>query len=161
MDGLIVILILIGILSASSSKKKKKAQKRSAAQQPVAPQPEKPAAQTRIPFTKDEWNAYLADMEKQEKPKARPAKAVRPLKAPAPVLHLDHDEPEGTVSTQGESAAEHAEHRQKILAEEARLREQQETLQELRHLNRKKLRSAVVMSEVLGKPVSLRPRGYR
>jgi len=164
MDGLIVILILIGIISASSNKKKQKAQKRAAQQQAPLSQVEKPSGQTKVPFTRDEWNAFLSDMEKQEKPKARPAKAVRaakPLKTPAPVLHLDHDEPEGTVSTQGESAAEHAEHRKKLLEEEAHLREQHETLQELRHLNRQKLRRAVVMSEVLGRPVSLRPRGYR
>jgi len=165
MDGLIVILILLAIFSASSNKKKKKAQKKAEQARPAAPQPEKPAAQAKIPFTKDEWNAYLTDMEKQEKnPKPQPMKPIRmtkPVKAPAPVLHLDHDVPEGTVSTQGESAAEHAEHRQKLLAGEARLREQQQTLQELRHLNRQKLRSAVVMSEVLGKPVSLRSKSYR
>ena len=158
MDSLIGILVLIGIFSSLSKKKKKQAQKQ-------ASKPASPAAQAKIPFTKDEWTAFLADMEKQEKkPKAKPskpAKAAKPVKAAAPVLHIDHDEPEGTISTQGESAAEHAEHRQRILAEEARLREQQQTLQELRHLNRQKLRSAVVMSEVLGKPVSLRPRGYR
>jgi len=163
MDGLIGILILIGIFSSFSSKKKKKAQKRASQQQ--TPAANSQASQPKIPFTKEEWSAYLADMEQQPKPaNARPAKvsrAVKPAKAPDPVLYLDHDEPEGTVSTQGESAVEHARHRQKVLGEEARLRQQQETLQELRHLNRQKLRSAVVMSEVLGKPVSLRPRGYR
>ncbi|MBP3409442.1 MAG: hypothetical protein J6J78_08460 [Clostridia bacterium] len=163
MDSLIGILVLIGIFSSLSKKKKKQAQKQADRQQ--APKPAKPSAQAKIPFTKDEWTAFLTDMEKQEKKHrakpAKPARAAKPVKAPAPVLHLDHDEPEGTISTQGESAAEHAEHRQKILAEEAKLREQQQTLQELRHLNRQKLRSAVVMSEVLGKPVSLRPRGYR
>lgn len=178
MDSLIGILILIGIFSSFSKKKKQKAQKQTAqTQSPVpqpAPKPEKLSGQTKIPFTKEEWDAFLEDVEQQEKTPApqpaksvkavKPAKAVKAAKAakiPDPVLLLDHDEPEGTVSTQGESAAEHAEHQQKVLAEEARLREHHETLQELRHLNRQKLRSAVVMSEVLGKPVALRPRSYR
>lgn len=166
MDSLIDILILIGIFSSFSKKKKKRAQKQPAQQQAPVSKPQNAAGQTKIPFTKEEWNAFLADMEQQKRPspKSRPmkaAKAAKPAKAPDPVLHLDHDDPEGTVSTQGESAAEHAEHHQKILSEETRLRKHQETLEELRHLNRQKLRSAVVMSEVLGKPVSLRPRGYR
>ena len=173
MDGLIVILILVGILS-SFSKKKKETQKRAAHARPAGPQPEarpiKKSGQTKIPFNKEEWEAFLAEAKAQEKKpvsppmrKAKPvssAKAAKPEKAPAPVLLLDHDEPEGTVSTQGESAAEHAEHRQKVMVEEACLREHQETLQELRHMNRQKLRQAVVMSEILGKPVSLRPRSY-
>ena len=179
MDGLIGILVLIGIFSSLSKKKKQKAQKKVSRSWPIepqseprqAPRPEKVPGQAKIPFTKEEWDNFLADIEEPKvksvprpaKPvkKENPAKPKKPVKTPAPVLLLDHDEPEGTVSTQGESAAEHAEHRQKVLAEEIRLREQQETLQELRHLNRRKLRQAVVMSEVLGKPVSLRPRSYR
>ena len=165
MDGLISLLILIGIFSSLSKKKKKKAQKQAAQQQTPVSKPSKPAGQVKIPYTKEEWKAYLESLEqpKEPAPKPRPVKTVQaetPVKKTKSVLQLDHDEPEGTVSTQGESAAEHAEHRQKILAEEARIREQQETLQELRHMNRQKLRRAVVMSEVLGKPVSLRPRGY-
>lgn len=165
MDSLIGILILIVIFSSFSGKKKKKAQKRAARQQAPAPETKKAAVQEKIPFTREEWNAYLENAERQSKESApksgKAAPAAKPAKAPAPVLHIDHDEPEGTISTQGESAAEHALHRQKILAEESHLRQQQETLQELRHLNRQKLRSAVVMSEVLGKPVSLRPRNHR
>ena len=173
MDGLIVILILVGILS-SFSKKKKETQKRVAQARTAEPQseaqPVKKTGQTKIPFTKEEWEAFLAEAKAQEKKpvpppmrKAKPvspAKAAKPARTPAPVLLLDHDEPEGTVSTQGESAAEHAGHRQRVLVEETRLREYQETLQELRHMNRQKLRQAVVMSEILGKPVSLRPRSY-
>ena len=165
MDGLISILILIGLFSSLSKKKKKKAQRQATRRQAPVETPQKPAGQTKIPFTREEWDAYLANMEQLEKKSAPlPAKRANPVKAakaPVPAPHPEHDEPEGTVSTQGESAAEHAEHRRKVLAEEARLRQHQETLQELRHLNRQKLRSAVVMSEVLGKPVSLRPRSGR
>ena len=153
MDGLIGILILIGIFSSFSKSKKKKAQKQAAKGQVSVMKSQKTVGQTKIPFTKEEWNDYLADMKQPDRSKA--------AKAPEPMLLSDHDEPEGTVSTQGESTEEHAGHHQKILAEEARMQEVQETLQELRHMNRQKLRQAVVMNEVLGKPVSLRPRGYR
>lgn len=90
--------------------------------------------------------------------KARQAPFVQMVPNPQPVLFMDHDEPEGTISTQGESAEEHARHRQKILAEEEAIRMEHEALQEIRHMNLQKLRTAVVMSEILDKPVSLRRR---
>ncbi len=65
---------------------------------------------------------------------------------------------EGNVSTQGESEAEHAEHLRRAAAEEEANRLARETLRDLREARQDKLRAAVVMSEVLGKPVSLRPR---
>lgn len=129
------------------------------------------------------WQELLAEMEslakaKEAKPdrseakpaeiKAKPAKplvkpaepAVKPVqKKAAPVLFLENDEPEGSISTQGESAAEHALHRERILAREEALRREHEELLEIRSMNLQKLRTAVVMSEVLGKPVSLRRRG--
>lgn len=87
----------------------------------------------------------------------------RPKAAPAPEVSEVSMQVsmEGMISTQGESAEEHAAHLAKIHAEEERLHQTQQTLQEIRNLNRKKLRSAVVMNEVLGKPVSLRSRNYR
>ena len=59
---------------------------------------------------------------------------------------------------EGESHREHAEHRQRIIEEEARIHKEREDLKELRSVNLQKLRSAVIMSEVLGKPVALRGR---
>jgi len=188
MDGLITILILFGLYAVRLSNKSVKKMRQQQQKQRALIETAETMKQEKIPFSKDEWTAYLKEMDpgkKKSAPIARKtvetrvknvlgddalqqiqkavpvqAKASKPI-APAPAFNNDHDEPEGTVSTQGESAVEHARHRQKVLGEEARLRQQQETLQELRHLNRQKLRSAVVMSEVLGKPVSLRPRGYR
>ena len=90
---------------------------------------------------------------------AKPAPAKKAVPAAAkPVPQLLHDEPEGTISTQGESRAEHAQHRRRILEEEARLQAEKDALEELRSANLEKLRSAVIMSEVLGKPVALRGR---
>lgn len=57
---------------------------------------------------------------------------------------------------EGESRREHEAHKQRIAEEEARLHREREELRELRNVNLKKLRSAVVMSEVLGKPIALR-----
>ena len=169
MDGLIAILAIIWIANAllSGSKKKKQQAKakggaqRAAAQPKPAPKPAvaKPAApktrpaskQVRIPFSKEEWAAYLNELsEGLTPPEAQPA-------APR------HDEfsGEGSVSTQGESQEEHAEHHRRIADEEARLHQEREALNDLRAANLSKLRAAVVMSEVLGKPVALRPRtGY-
>ena len=94
---------------------------------------------------------------KQAQPLLKPA--VKAARQAAPVLLIDHDDaPEGSISTQGESPEEHARHRQRILAEEAQRRAEHETLQEVRHMNLQKLRTAVVVSEILDKPVSLRRR---
>ena len=170
MDGLISLIVIIGIALISSSQKKKKVQQRSAkkarafrdaAEVLDAPKPKKKAVSA------EGWQELLSEMESMAqaaKPKAKPAepmaKPAKPVpKQAAPVLHLENDDPEGSISTQGESAQEHARHRQKILAEEEQLRREHEDLQEIRSMNLEKLRTAVVMSEVLGKPVSLRRRG--
>lgn len=67
--------------------------------------------------------------------------------------------PEGSLSTQGEQPLEHARHQARVAAREAQLRRERESMEALRNLRLEKLRAAVVMSEVLGKPVALRPRG--
>ena len=183
MDGLISILIIIGLAAFSSSrKKKKKAQEKATARDRAFKEASQAIEQAKIPFSKEEWEALLKAQKPLEdtakpkaapaKPKAKPARAAKPANAvkpskpqpapaAAPVLHIEDDAPEGTVSTQGESIAEHAAHVARIHAEENRLLQTQQMLQALRGLNRQKLRDAVVMSEILGKPVSLRPRGYR
>lgn len=170
MDGLFVILILIGAFAFTSSNKKKKAQQ--AAKQRGFDQADAAiqAVQEKIPFSRDEWAAFLKQTEpaKPVAAKPQPAKPANSRPAAVPkaaakpsVRALEHDEPEGTVSTQGESAAEHAEHRRKVLAEEAQRREEHQAMEDLRAVNLQKLRSAVVMSEILDKPVSLRRREYR
>jgi len=163
LDDLFGALITIALFGFAFSGKKKKKQRekwraeylerKNAAQEKPAQTAKKEPA---VPFTKDEWQKFLAKM---DAPKAAPAKKANPK--PAPVLHVENDEPEGTVSTQGESHAEHAQHRERMLAAEQELLHQQETLRELRRMNTQKLRSAVVMSEILGKPVSLRHGNHR
>lgn len=178
MDGLFTILILFGVFALTSSNKKKKAQ-RQAEKQRAFRESAEAVQQEKIPFSKDEWADFLRRQANPSAPKPRPEPAPKPVQAapkpaakPAPEaktaklperkpLHLQHDEPEGTVSTQGESAAEHAEHRRKVLAEEAKRREEHQAMEDLRAMNLQKLRTAVVMSEILDKPVSLRRRGSR
>ena len=154
MQGLIPILIVIAIINMlTSGNKKKKAQERRRAENNTGPAPQpKPPTRDRVPYTKEEWAAYLNGLDKNA-----PSKKAKPAKKPQPIVEL-HAEPEGSISTQGESDEEHAEHRRRIAAEEAMRQQEHETLRELREANLEKLRAAVVMSEVLGKPVSLRPR---
>ena len=177
MDGLIVLLVIFGIINAITSKNKKEKQaKKSAAQaqafesaipkaqtkakprpQPKAkpqPKPKADERQTRLPFTREEWKAYLNELS-EELVATKAASSSKPAYDEGERFH------EGFISTQGESAEEHAEHRRRIAEEEAQRHQELEALNDLRHANREKLRAAVVMSEVLGKPVALRPRiGY-
>lgn len=182
MDGLVVILIIIGIVSRLNKKKQqekaRKAQQMADAFAQAFPEAEKEvpkpakavkkapkpeikipdpvqkaadsvlkAVEQEIPFTKEEWAKFIAD------------KGISAPKAPAP---KKQPLPEGfspaLKSTQGESEAEHRRHIEKIAAEEKQLHQQAENLREMRSMNRQKLRQAVIMSEVLGKPVALRKR---
>lgn len=146
MDSLFGLLVIIGIFIFTSSGKKKKAQQKKAQQRTMHQPRQNPApVQPSIPA---EWANMLKGLEQP-----RPER---------PSLHMMHDdEPEGSISTQGESEKEHAEHREEMFAREMHLRKKQDELQDLRRMNLKKLRSAVVMSEVLNKPVSLRARNSR
>ena len=163
MSGLIVLLFIWIIINSltSRTKKEKQEQKRAAkahafdtafpkTQAKPQPRPKAVEGQRRIPFSKEEWKAYLSEMSEE---------LVRERAATAPIAHDEDDRfHEGFISTQGESAEEHAEHRRRIEAEEAQHRAEREALDDLRSANRERLRAAIVMSEVLGKPVSLRPR---
>ena len=174
MSGWIVLLVIFGLINAFSSpgKKKKKAQTRrqGSAQQAAAPNPSpqpKPQ-QTRVPYTKEEWAAFLNELNDAGTPtKAAPkkSKAKNAAKKSAPQSSAQtRPDPfeDRTLTYEGESHEEHAKHLRRIEEEEARYQQERDALDELRSANLEKLRTAVVMSEVLGKPVSLRPRvGYR
>lgn len=195
MDGLIIILIIIGIVSRIGKRKKQQEEtlkkfrrdnafaeafdetEKAAEQVKKVPEPAKKAAavqkaaapvakaiQQEIPFTKEEWTEFLegiAPEKKQPKVKARPVSAAA-MVSPEGRASLKQPLPEGyspaLKSTQGESEKEHRRHRERIEAEEKRQREQAESLRSMRQVNRQKLREAVIMSEVLGKPVALRGR---
>lgn len=184
MDGLVILLIIIGIVSrVNKNKKKQEEAKRAKAQafaeaahaQAVkavkkAPEPIKKAAEAAkkavmedIPFTKEEWDRFLGNLD--EKPKAAP-ESGHPLPHVSTEGRISRHQimPEGMSpalrSTQGESEAEHRRHVEKIAAEEKRLEESVQTRQALTAMNRRKMREAVIMSEVLGKPVALRGRRF-
>lgn len=120
---------------------------------PVIGEAAKAAAQE-IPFTKEEWDRFLGNMEGKKPEKARPS-AGKQIPAKQPMA-------EGISaplkSIQGESEEEHRKHLEKIAADEKLHREKIETAREIRSMNRQKMRQAVVMSEILGKPVALRGR---
>ncbi len=172
MDGLIALFIIIGIVNAvtsSSKKKKRKAEKRAfrAARRAQAGRtPPMAAAQTAGEFIPPREVAPRTEAARAVQPQAaaphaeaaRPAQpqVVAPERAPRPIEPVRDGE--GRTSTQGESEAEHDEHRRQVRAEEARLRQAREVLRDSRAEYLRKLRTAVVMSEVLNKPVSLRPR---
>ena len=189
MDGLIVVLIIIGIVSRMSKNKKKQAEAakraraRAFADAAEAVRNAKKvieparrgivrAVEEEIPFTAADWDAFLKNAvpekpaaaavvpEKAEKPSE--GMAMKPKPSPEGRKSLKQPLPEGfspaLKSTQGESHAEHSRHVEKILLEEKQQAQKQQELRSLRSINRQKLREAVIMSEVLGKPVALRAR---
>ena len=175
MDGLIVLLIVIGVIARISKSNKKKAAEAARRQE----QDEK------IPYSREEWDAYLKAEGIPARPKAKakpvaavptaPAKPVKaqakpaaqPVKAAAAPIPATPSAP-GTGSirmdpsqgVEGETVAEHSMHRQRAAQAEAQAQIEQEALQALRAANLQALRNAVVMKEILDKPVALRPRRF-
>ena len=179
LDGLIVLLIIIGVVtSISKSNKKKKAaaaQKRAEVPSPA----QQKAGPTKIPYTREEWEQFLADAEGEAAAKPAPAKkaAAKPAapkpapqkrKASAPQMNVAAPAPAamstGSIaldprqSVEGETEAEHAAHRLRAAQEDMRIGVERAAEQALAEVNLQTLRSAVVMKEILDKPVSLRPR---
>ena len=179
LDGLIVLLIIIGVVtSISKSNKKKKAaaaQKRAEVPSPA----QQKAGPTKIPYTREEWEQFLADAEGEAAAKPAPAKkaAAKPAapkpapqkrKANAPQMNVAAPAPAamstGSIaldprqSVEGETEAEHAAHRLRAAQEDMRIGVERAAEQALAEVNLQTLRSAVVMKEILDKPVSLRPR---
>lgn len=178
LDELIGLLVFICIFAVSASKKKKKSREKNDPPQRTS-SAQKSSFQTKFPFSKDEWTNFLKELESNEgaqsprpsKGKPAPAKQndATPAKRTSPepaepavsVLTVPPEHAEGAISTQGESDAEHELHLKQVRDAEQAQQEEHEALLELRRMNREKLRSAVVMSEVLGRPVSLRSRAHR
>ena len=179
LDGLIALLIIIGIVTSisKSSKKKKAAQAQRKAERPSPAQPK--ASTTKIPYTREEWEQFLADAEGEAAAKPAPAKkaAAKPAaptpapqkrKASAPQMNVAAPAPAamstGSIaldprqSVEGETEAEHAAHRLRAAQEDMRIGVERAAEQALAEVNLQTLRSAVVMKEILDKPVSLRPR---
>ena len=179
LDGLIVLLIIIGVVtSISKSNKKKKAaaaQKRAEVPSPAQPK----AGATKMPYTREEWEQFLKE-EGVPKPKAQPkpaaAKPEDVAKVAAAVLQKRKAqaaqqrvaapvrEASGSIvldpsqGIEGETEAEHAAHRLRAKQEEQRIHVERAAEQAHAEVNLQTLRNAVVMKEILDKPVSLRPR---
>ena len=180
LDGLIALLIIIGIVtSISKSGKKKKAAEAQRKAEKASPAQPKPGA-TKIPYTREEWAEFLKEegipeAVVQPKPAAQPEKAVKaaspaPQKRRAKVVQAVAAAPKPAPATtgsialdprqgvEGETEAEHAAHRLRAKQEEQRIHVERAAEQALAEVNLQTLRSAVVMKEILDKPVSLRPR---
>lgn len=182
MDALIVLFIIGGIIVSLASKSKKQKKQNPEAEKPAAPAPA--PAPEKIPYTKEEWAKYLREMgigakgaaaaktEAPPKPAAGAAFSgegavnyvqVKPSAPPAGSPEMaermrravEQGMP-GSVAVQGESEAEHAEHLEKMRAADLQAHQQSQTVRELRQMNRARLRQAVVMREILDRPVSMR-----
>ena len=181
MDGLIVLLIIFGVISriSKSNKKKKATEAQRKAEKLSSAQPKPDAA--KIPYTREEWAQFLKE-DGTPKAKAQPKPAVKQedvVKVVAAALQKQKAqaiqqraaapsrEATGSIaldprqSVEGETEAEHAEHRRRAEAEEALRDSAQEARSAVAAMNLQALRSAIVMKEILDKPVSLRPRGRR
>ena len=181
LDGLIALLIIIGIVTSisKSSKKKKAAEAQRKAEKPSPAQPKAGAA--KIPYTREEWEEFLKEEGVPEaivQPKPTAAKPVKAAKAAVPVPQKRRAQavPQSVAApvhaaasggsialdplqgVEGESEAEHAAHRLRAEREEARIRTERAAEQVQTEVTLQTLRSAVVMKEILDKPVSLRPR---
>lgn len=163
MDGLVALIIMAVV--ASLFTQGKKAKKRGGENRPAASA--RKSGEPKIPYAPAP-NPVKPKAVVRAKPAARAVKVktAPDLEDAVAAMAAAHDEPEGSVSTQGtystqgERPEEHAAHRARVAAQEENQRREQEALEDLRNMRVKELRAAVVMSEVLGKPVALRRR-YR
>ena len=96
-----------------------------------------------------------------------PAPAPVPVQRPRPTVAqgVSHADDEGCVGgsmkhvhTEGETREEHRRHLAELHKREAEEQRASEMARELSEMNLQKLRRAVVMAEVLGKPVALKKR---
>lgn len=184
MDGLIVLLILFGVLSRLGKRKKKQPPNQQAKKRSDAPpviqklqQIAEESAEQGKSFDMKGWEKAFADVQRKAEAESEAFRAemlkknsIEPPKEPRPApagLHKAkatvekrRNLPEGASAplraVQGESDADHRRHVEKIVREEKQRKEEAQAQANLRNEKRKKLREAVIMSEVLGKPLALR-----
>ena len=140
METIWLILILAGIAVFTFSDKKKRGARNAAPLPPTEAEPE-------LADEDEEFEAEFGGEGHFLPPEAPPAEDAA---AAAPT----EDAHEG----EGESDAEHSAHLKKIAQAEARCRAGREAEAARIERNRQRLRDAVIMREVLDKPVSLRAR---
>lgn len=140
METIWLILILAGIAVFTFSGKKQRGARNAAPLPPTETEPE-------LADEDEEFEAEFGGEGHSLPPEAPPAEDAA---AAAPT----EDAHEG----EGESDAEHSAHLKKIAQAEARCRAGREAEAARIERNRQRLRDAVIMREVLDKPVSLRAR---
>lgn len=140
METIWLILILAGIAVFTFSDKKKRGARNAAPLPPMEVEPE-------LADEDEEFEAEFGG-EGHSLPPEEDAAAAAPDAAPI----------EGAHEGEGESDAEHSAHLEKIAQAEARCRAGREAEAARIERNRQRLRDAVIMREVLDKPVSLRAR---
>ena len=185
----VLVFLLIGILFAiSGSRKKKRGQQPNG--RPVAPRPVQPVrpASPQRPVNASAGRDFLKELMKavedttesmlEGKPAPKlaaqpaiPVQPAAPAAQPAAPLYAQGgglEDDEGCVGgsmahvhTEGETRAEHREHVERLKKREAEEQQAEEALWDSAALNRQRLRQAVVMAEVLGKPRALKPRAGR
>lgn len=184
MDGLIALLILFGVLSRLGKRKKKQPPNQQAKKRSDAPpviqklqQIAEESAEQGKSFDMKGWEKAFADVQRKAEAESEAFRAemlkknsIEPPKEPRPApaglrkakatVEKQRNLPEGASAplraVQGESDADHRRHVEKIVREEKQRKEEAQALANLRNEKRKKLREAVIMSEVLGKPLALR-----
>jgi len=185
---IIIVVAVLGIMSKSKKKKKKAADKPAMAAEPIsepakpvaaAPKavsssiedavaafsellelnetPPKPAKAQTAP--QSAVKESLIETEMKQTPKGRlKLKKAQKTAASGESPTDEHGCIGGSMpvhNAEGETLAEHAEHEKNRLQH---LRDNAPRVEDLRHPSRQELRKAIVMSEVLNKPVSLRGR---
>ena len=140
METIWLILILAGIAVFTFSGKKQRGARNAAPLSPTEAEPE-------LADEDEEFEAEFGG-EGHSLPPAEDAAAAAPDAAPI----------EGAHEGEGESDAEHSAHLEKIAQAEARCRAGREAEAARIERDRQRLRDAVIMREVLDKPVSLRAR---
>ncbi len=153
MEIIWLVLILIGIALLRSSNQKRR-------NSDAAPRAPRPAPVEDEPELADEDEQFEKEFgpESSLLPSEGDIEAAEASQPPEPETQAGDTQRENTHSDEGESDAEHAEHLRKIAQAEARCRAGREAEAARIAQDRQRLRDAIVMREVLDKPVALRAR---
>lgn len=108
----------------------------------------------------EQVKSTVAEAMREAELMAQKAPPPTPKAPEKPVVPVQAMKPE-PAHREGKRPAEIQEDRLQLLALEHANAEMEETRREIREMDLRRLRRAVVMSEILDRPVSLRKHGYR
>ena len=145
MEFLVFLLLMIFVVVNDRKNK----QKKGAAAAAPAPAREKPAARMKRKAAPTPAAAFVPETPSSVEAVPHPEDADEEGCLGGSMDHTQHE---------GESRAEHARHMAAIHSREAAEAEAENTAHTLSNLNRGRMRQAVVMAEVLGRPKALRGR---